>query len=1262
MDKVRCLLIQSGLPKNFWAEATCTAAYLINRSSTAIEKKTPMEMWSGHPSDYEMLRIFGCVAYPHDKQGKLESRAIKCVLLGYPEGVKGYRLYRRDDESPKIVTSRNVVFNQSVMYRDTLKDSGAGDKSVEELQEDGDDEDAGDQETDQLPGLTDYQLVRDREPRTRMKHLRFQDESNLAAYAFVATEEKDNHESLTYQEAVAYEDSSKWKASIKEEMDSLRKNKTWELVDHPAGYKARLVARGFTQRESIDYNELEQLDVKMSFLHGNLEEVIYMKQPQGYEQGNKVCLLKKSLYGLKQSPRQWYKRFDEYMLSNGFKRSSYDSCVYYRSYAPGEYIYLLLYVDDILIACKSKAEIGSTKSLLKKEFNTKELEEAKKILGMEIVRDQSRKIMRVSQSGYVSKILNNFRIDNGKSVKMPLGGHFKLSLKDCPVRDCDVERMGKVSYENAIGRLIYLMVCTRPDIAYAVSVVSRYLANMGKNHWEAVKWILKYLRGTANVGLVYGTNHGNHVDVTGFVDSDYAKDPDKGRFITGYAFLVHGCIVSWKATLQHVVTLSTTEAEYMALTEAVKEAIWLRGLLVLEAKTVKVLKVGIKHNATDALTKVVPGLKLQHCLELLKVHVKELSADSPPILFKISNHYLHFGREEFCLVTGFRCGELSEYWCALDDEDAVRGEYMWHFFYKRTLNVVKIHLEKKDTKKMMTYNLNGFVWALKDSIPNVVLILTSGELKADWLVLSQYYFKGEDAPFIQSVKPKSIDFQRCECKDVDYVNDVEEDSTLVEQSKKPSYSTPVQATHLIEFRLEMKGMVDQLKSKVIDTLTSTFFYDVHKHAKVAESEVVNCETNLVERPLVQKDVGVFGVAVDICDMNLVDCLVVEKENSEQKQCSFTYTQPSSIEHLFNACAFVSPPLPIFDSPKAHKCVEPTKDTNDTSDDFMDNEDNPSQYCLDNMEIGIEEDSHNGELTISVYEELNFLCIRMSHDGNMNLDKLIADVTKYENKFLQMIKASKVNVVKGNGKPVLAEVYENIRRIKKPGIFKRYSYMQQRPTTPQVKKKRKRFNNLSPIEFSVTPPFEVDCSQQTLPPFKDFYFQVLRRHCKSNPRKVTVLTFMKSFLRNGVRPKQLYKFPWVNYGIVVDEHFWLTLLGLDENKSGWMLDDTSKGRLGHRWASFCPSILSGQMPLFYASNKRYPVTWSDVEKVYIQLNNPKTHWALGELELRTGVNTVYDFMTPRILKSKGLDVSVYIIKFQFSEKVPFQANVYGDCGV
>ncbi|GKA53965.1 retrovirus-related pol polyprotein from transposon TNT 1-94 [Tanacetum coccineum] len=136
MDKVCYLLIQSGFPKTFWAEATCTAAYLINRSPlSAIKKKTPMWMWSGYPGDYEMSRVFGCVAYSHVKQGKLEPRAVECVFLGFSEGVNGYRLYRLDDESPKIVTSKNVAYNESVMYKDTLKDSGAGtDKSIEELQ------------------------------------------------------------------------------------------------------------------------------------------------------------------------------------------------------------------------------------------------------------------------------------------------------------------------------------------------------------------------------------------------------------------------------------------------------------------------------------------------------------------------------------------------------------------------------------------------------------------------------------------------------------------------------------------------------------------------------------------------------------------------------------------------------------------------------------------------------------------------------------------------------------------------------------------------------------------------------------------------------------------------------------------------------------------------------------------------------------------------------------------------------------------------
>ncbi|GJY83146.1 retrotransposon protein, putative, ty1-copia subclass [Tanacetum coccineum] len=402
LNKVRCLLIQSGFPDSFWAEATVTTAYLINRSlSTALEKKTHMYLWSGHPANYEMLRIFGCVSYSYVNQGKLKPRAIKCIFLGYPEGVKGYSLWRLDDVKQKIIISRDVVFNESLMYKDTLKGAGAADsgKEVEfevELQgsrvEPTVDPHIGPrnevEEQDEVPqqqNLDNYVLVRDRAKRTTAIPARYMDEGNVSlsrpswsrvkyditAYAFAIVEEEDTHKPITFQEAIYSSEKDEWVRAMEEEMSSLKKNHTWELVDQPPSqklvsykwlykikegiegiqkpkYKARLVDRGFTQRAGIDYNEvfspvvrhtsirvilsltacedyeLEQLDVKTAFLHGNLEETIYMRQPPGFEEGtgNKVCLLKKSLYGLKQSPRQWYKRFDVYMISNGLRVQS----------------------------------------------------------------------------------------------------------------------------------------------------------------------------------------------------------------------------------------------------------------------------------------------------------------------------------------------------------------------------------------------------------------------------------------------------------------------------------------------------------------------------------------------------------------------------------------------------------------------------------------------------------------------------------------------------------------------------------------------------------------------------------------------------------------------------------------------------------------------------------------------------------------------------------------------------------------------------
>ncbi|WVZ95731.1 hypothetical protein U9M48_041458, partial [Paspalum notatum var. saurae] len=233
-----------------------------------------------------------------------------------------------------------------------------------------------------------------------------------------------------------------------------------------------------------------ELERKTAFLHGELEEDIYMDQPEGFVVPGKedlVCRLKKSLYGLKQSPRQWYKRFDSFMISQGFKRSP-------------------------AVAWKSL--------------------------------DDGR--LYLSQKGYIKRVLHRFNMHEAKPVSTPLAAHFRLSSTMCPQSDKDVEYMSKVPYSSAVGSLMYAMVCSRPDLSHALSVVSRYMANPGKEHWKAVQWIFRYLRGTANACLQFGNSKSGLV---GYVDSDYAGDLDKRRSLTGYVFTIGGC-ACWKASLQ----------------------------------------------------------------------------------------------------------------------------------------------------------------------------------------------------------------------------------------------------------------------------------------------------------------------------------------------------------------------------------------------------------------------------------------------------------------------------------------------------------------------------------------------------------------------------------------------------------------------------------------------------------------------------------------------------------------------------------------
>ncbi|KAL2254166.1 UNVERIFIED_CONTAM: Retrovirus-related Pol polyprotein from transposon TNT 1-94 [Sesamum indicum] len=636
-ERARCMRLKSGLPKMFWADAVNTAAFLINRGpSVPLNNRIPEEVWSGKKVDLSFLRTFGCSAYIlNDDRTKLDAKSIKCTFIGYGTDEFGYRFW--DDQNRKIIRSRNVIFNEDVMYNDR-KVSPDDDKKEREfvdldisnsgIMRPADTDSVGVQtdETEQTEiepepvseePITESStpLALGREPRLR----RAPDRYSPSLYYLLLS---DCGEPECYAEAVNDVHKSKWELAMNDEMNSLKKNNTWELCQLPKGkkalqnrwvyrvkeesdgkkrYKARLVVKGFQQRYGIDFTdvftpvvklttirlvlsmvaaenlELQQMDVKTAFLHGDLEEEIYMVQPEGYNgDDQQVCRLKKSLYGLKQAPRQWYRKFDNFMLEIGFSRCNADHCCYMKRFDEF-FIILLLYVDDMLIAGSNVKEINRLKDQLSRKFDMKDLGEARQILGMKITRDKGIGKLWLSQSDYIEKVLCRFKMENAKLVGTPLGNQFKLSNSDSPQTDSERAKMRVTPYASAIGSLMYAMICTRPDIAHAVGVVSRFMSNPGVMHWEAVKWILRYLRGTKDRALVFGKGK---LTLFGFVDADFAgSDYDKRRSTTGYVFTYGGTAVSWVSKLQKVVTLSTTEAEYVAVTEAAKELIWLQHLL-----------------------------------------------------------------------------------------------------------------------------------------------------------------------------------------------------------------------------------------------------------------------------------------------------------------------------------------------------------------------------------------------------------------------------------------------------------------------------------------------------------------------------------------------------------------------------------------------------------------------------------------------------------------------------------------------------------
>ncbi|KAG8472527.1 hypothetical protein CXB51_034427 [Gossypium anomalum] len=468
-DEFNKLCKSEGIVRYLTAEATSSACFLINRSpSVAIEKKTPQEVWSGNTANYSNLKIFGCPAYAHVDNGKLEPRCIKCVFLeSTPQA--STKIENRVASSPQYSIAKNKT-------------------------------------------------------RREIKPPKKYAEADLVAYASNVAEDIDaNQEPSNYSKAISCENSKKWMFAMQEEMESLHKNKTKKEgtpgFEEPR-YKVRLAAKGYSQIPRVDFADVFSPVVKHSsiralLLHGEFEEDIYMQQPEGFtvsEKEDYVCLLKKSLYGLKQSPR--------------------------------------------------------------------------------------------------------FNMQSAKPVSTPLAAHFRLSSALSPQSDDEIEYMSHVSYSSAVGSLMYAMFGRTED------------------------------------------------GVIGYVDVDFARDLDRKRSLTGYVFTIGGCSISWKATLQTTIALSTTESEYMAITEVCKEAIWLKGLFselnedlqistvfcnsqsaifltkdqmfhertkhidvryhfvhdIIARSDIFVSKISTRENPADMMTKSLPITKFEHCLDLVDVH------------------------------------------------------------------------------------------------------------------------------------------------------------------------------------------------------------------------------------------------------------------------------------------------------------------------------------------------------------------------------------------------------------------------------------------------------------------------------------------------------------------------------------------------------------------------------------------------------------------------------------------------------------------
>jgi hypothetical protein len=429
----------------------------------------------------------------------------------------------------------------------------------------------------------------------------------------------------SYKDAIESMNSSKWQVAMEDELKSMDSNDVWDLVEIPNGakrvgckwvyktkydskgnvewFKARLVAKGFTQREGIDYNEtfspvsskdsfrivmalvahfdqeLHQIDVNTAFLNGDLKEDVYLTQPEGFVVERKehlACRLKKIHLWLEASSRQWYLKFYKIIRTFGFTENVVDNCIYVK-FKGSRFTILVLYMDDILLACSNKDMLHETKNFPSSKFDMKDLGEDSYVLGIEIHQYRSKGVLGLSQKAYFERVLKKYNMHKCSGSPAPLVKGDKFGTFQCPMNQIETDQMKSVPYASAVGSILYAKVCTHPDLAFITGMLGRFQSNPGLDHWGAVKKVLRYMQGMKDYMLT--NRRSDNLEVVSYSDADYAGCEDSRKSTLGYVFTLAGGAISWKSSKQTITATSTMHAEYIACYEATGQAVWLKNFI-----------------------------------------------------------------------------------------------------------------------------------------------------------------------------------------------------------------------------------------------------------------------------------------------------------------------------------------------------------------------------------------------------------------------------------------------------------------------------------------------------------------------------------------------------------------------------------------------------------------------------------------------------------------------------------------------------------